>query len=555
MGDTKRIKVYHWKYDDGSRGYAVRLIQSEKKEWLKYDYCTEKTEFKRLIQNLESKYDPPTVTKRKCWIPGGLSDMCPSNFSPRDAYDSKEGVAAMNDLIHSSDSIRNSAQMMLQLLSAILAGYSTQACSGYFTTERVPPKARRAPIISVSYSDYAYLILEQIVSSLAVDTTAVNSDYMYIFAGKPLEAKYMPLLPCRAKDRSITDSAYVKLPGLPHTVMPQYRDTTMLVHCRFFLGSEIAELQRLNPWVSLVLYDAPSMKFLSSPVRIDGRVLAASSGSWDRKKLQFVVDRYASYISRKAKKKRWGKDVSKYLENIEQMISHYNQQINTPHVLRAQKYQVSCQMLALRLFLDACLADHGITKDQASALSTEWFSTEWFSTEWFNILLPGCCSGDASENLSTLDEGPVPFQTQFESAICSILQEDNYQHIYFVSKGNICPFTANGGNNTEYWAYVSWYRSKKTPPHLVLRLRRKTFERLFPKYCQDYRGENLFNDIGQLDAEYIDSLKARMYRNETDAAEKSTVDALVLNVDRMTFLPQDVTNYLRKFTDDRKPDI
>ena len=125
----------------------------------------------------------------------------------------------------------------------------------------------------MSYSDYAYPVLEQIVLALAVDTTVVNDDYIYARSGKPLEAKYRPLLPQRNKDRSITDSAYLKLPGLPHAVIPQYRDTTMLVHCRFFPGTEIAELQRLNPWVSLVLYDAPYKKLLTSPVRINGSVL------------------------------------------------------------------------------------------------------------------------------------------------------------------------------------------------------------------------------------------------------------------------------------------
>lgn len=461
--------------------------------------------------------------------------MQPSNFSAKDADNSRDGVKAMNDLIHSAEGVPEDQQTMLQLVSEILAGYCAQACSEYYKTDYIPPKARRAPIISVSYSDYAYPVLEQIVSSLAVDTTVVNADYIYARSGKPLEAKYRSLLPQRNKDRSITDSAYLKLPGLPHAVILQYRDTTMLVHCRFFPGTEIAELQRLNPWVSLVLYDTPSKKLLTSPVRINGFVLAASSGSWDSEKLRFVVERYAGYLSRKSGKKRWEKRIKTHFYDIEQMIARYNMSANNEPVKRAQKYQVSCQMLALRLFLDACADDNDITRDEATGLTAEWY----------NILLPGCCPKDDSESLFTIEEESEPFRVQFENAICGILQEDNYQHIYFISEGNICPLVADDDSETEYWAYVSWYESKKTAPHLVVRLRRKTFERLFPNYCQEYYGDNLFNDVSQLGEEYIDTLKSRMYRDETDAESKKTVDALVLNVDRMTFLPQEVINYLK----------
>lgn len=237
--------------------------------------------------------------------------MRPSNFPLKDTYDSQDGIAALNDLIHSAGEIPDAQQEMLQLVSAILAGYCAQACSEYFTADYVPPKDRRAPIISVNYSDYAYLILEQIVEPLAVDTADIDDSRIYAFSGRPLKAKYCPLLPHRSRDRSITDGAYLKLPGLSCTAMPQYWDTMMLVHCRFFPGSKLAELQRLTPWVSLVLYDAPSRKLLSAPIHITKYVLAASSGFWDREKLRFVVERYANRVSRKSRQKQWKKRIER----------------------------------------------------------------------------------------------------------------------------------------------------------------------------------------------------------------------------------------------------
>lgn len=159
------------------------------------------------------------------------------------------------------------------LVSAILAGYCTQACAEYCTVDHVSPKARHAPVISARYFDHAYPVLEKIVDSLAINTSVLYLE-AYAFSSEPLESKYAPILPKRTKEYSVTDSAYLKLPGLPHQIMPQYQDTTFLIHGRFFPSSEAAKLQRLNPWVSLVLYDVPAGKFLSSPVHVDGAVLA-----------------------------------------------------------------------------------------------------------------------------------------------------------------------------------------------------------------------------------------------------------------------------------------
>lgn len=138
-----------------------------------------------------------------------------------------------------------SAKQTLLLVSAILAGYCTRACAEYYTVDHVSPKARHAPVISVRYFDHAYPVLEKIVEALAINTSVLYPE-AYAFSSELLESKYSPILPKRTEEHSVTDSAYLKLPGLPHQIMPQYRDTTLLIHGRFFPSSEAAKLQRLN---------------------------------------------------------------------------------------------------------------------------------------------------------------------------------------------------------------------------------------------------------------------------------------------------------------------
>lgn len=323
--------------------------------------------------------------------------------------------------------------------------------------------------------------------------------------------------------------------------MPQYRDTTLLIHCRFFPGSEIAELQRKNIWSGLVLYDAPARKLLSTPVRISGNILSLSDCLWDIKALNYIVQRYVSYLARKSGKRKWGDRIKQYFQDAELMIAQHNTSANDTPVRRAQKYQISLQLLALRLLLDSCQADGGLSKEEAYTLLTVWYQA----------MLPGCSLKNVQENCELNDwDGPEPFQAQFEAVICQILQADDFKHICF-SKDNICP---KHDNNVEYWAYISRYtpKGKDKSPFWALRLRRATFENLFPKYCENYRGKRLFEDFRDLDAEYKEGVKARMYSDKDDAKRAKTVDALILNIDRMSFLPQEITDQLYKIAHDNK---
>lgn len=112
----------------------------------------------------------------------------------------------------------------------------------------------------------------------------------------------------------------MRFPKEHRRLLPQYRDTTLLIHCRFFPAAEINELQRRNRWVSLVLFDASAKKLLASPVKVDGAVFAKSDGRWDHKKLNFAVKRYTEYLRRKFEKKCWKKAADAVILNLDKML-------------------------------------------------------------------------------------------------------------------------------------------------------------------------------------------------------------------------------------------
>lgn len=536
MTESGTISVYHWKYDDGSRGYAVRYNYDSQKNWLTAGDCANKSEFKKACATIENKYPNMNIQFKKRRVAAGLDAVRPSNFPRADAEKSAAGIKAIKQLLDSSGSMPESYREYLYLVSAILAGYCARVCSNYYKVERIQDKYKYAPVLSVSYADYAYYVLEQIENSFTVNTSVANSEE-YMFTPTPIWSKYRPFLPHKQTDRSVTDCIYLKLPGRDYRLMPQFRDTTLLIHCRFFPGSEIAELQRKNIWTGLVLYDAPAKKLLSTPVRISGSILALSNCLWDTKALNYIVQRYVSYLARKSDKKKWSKRIEKYFQDAERVIAQHNASVNEKPILRAQKYQLSLQLLALRLLLDSCQADGGLSEEDAYTLLMVWYQA----------MLPGCSLEKVQISCELNDwDGPEPFQTQFEAAICQILQADEFEHICF-SKNNICPKKDNSNNShVEYWAYVSHYKpkGKDRAPFLALRLRRTTFEKLFPKYCENYRGKNLFEDFRDLDAEYKEGTKARMYLDEDDATRAKTVDALILNIERMLFLPQKIIDRL-----------
>lgn len=64
----------------------------------------------------------------------------------------------------------------------------------------------------------------------------------------------------------------------------------------------------------------------------------------------------------------------------------------------------------------------------------------------------------------------------------------------------------------------------------------------------------MFEDFRNLDVEYKEGIKARMYCDEADAKRAKPTDALILNIERMSFLPQEIISQLYKIASEYETD-
>lgn len=525
-------KLYHWKYDDGSWGYAIcNVSDCGKKRCLEHGYYSKKRALKKFLKDKQAQYEKAgTVIRKKLTIPGGISHIEKGNKPKRDAYKGIDGVCSLIALLESCGADLSAKRALLQLVSAILAGYCARVCCGSYQ-DYIPLKDLRAPIMTVEYADYAFHVLERIVHALSVDTTT---------SGK-LKIKYSPILPEKIKFRKITDCAYLKLPGSSERLIPQFRDTVVLVDRRFFSSAELKDLQRKNLWVTLILYDCTAKQSYWPSIRIKGSTLEKSDFPQCKKYeklLNYVVTRYVYYLVRHSKnKKKWNKKIKKYFLSLDKMVIRHCKQAGIKRLKPQEKYRIELQMLALRLFLNACVEDNYIDANLGKSLRIDWY----------NILLPGCCDTSEDDDFDAV-KNVLTIQQQFENAICKMLN-DNYKHFLPVSKDDYCKQTAPENGSFVYWGYIRWYpvkKGKEKELRLVLQSRKKQLIDLLDRYCGN-RGEEVYGALRELDADYIHGVnKARLYADQHEKDEKKTIPALTLFIDKMTFLPSKLQEKLQK---------
>lgn len=526
-----KIKLYYWVYDDHSQGYAIcDTSKSGKDRWIEQDILPDKKTRKNTLSELQKQYQEKgrQVTLKKLPIPSGLSTLTKKDAPKRDANAGADGVDELKKLISSCGEDIDSKKELLTLTATILAGYCARVCLPTYSDYIAVPDSR-APVITVSYADNAYHVLEYIARSLCVST---------VTSGK-LKANYQPIFPSKQKSRNLIDEAYLKLPHSSTRLPPQYRDTAFLVHSRFFSSSDLKDLQHKNPWVCPILFDCSAKKVLSTPVSIKGQKLINSDCLWDCQQISFVVARYIYYVARHSEnKKKWREKISRYFEDAEELIAAYNQQPDVKPVKRPQKFHLELQMLALRLFVKSCKEDDSLSSEEGNALLSEWY----------NILLPGSCSIAQDSDYEGEDDSSTSIQTRFEHTLCRILEEGYPQHFLYVPPKGTFSLADSNDPNIHYWGYLRNYSPKKKKgspkeaPFASLQFRRDRLESLLSNYSDNYDGADLYSDFCELDTDYrYDTKKARLPVDEKDS---KTVDAMILNIRKMTFLPQDIRDQL-----------
>ena len=513
MDEVKTVKIYTWKYDNGAWGYAVK--QKNKGEWLEEESYATKREVKKCRKKYEKQPNCQSVDEKKIKIHAGLSCVGDRYEAEEESNRERNGIEAMCALLNSCGPTPDAKREMLRLVASVLAGYCARVSAGYYMGY-LSSLQRRAPIIFVKQATSAGEILERIIRSLALDTTETTL-FRMMDGGKTIECRYTPVLSRKASDEKITDRAFLKLEGRNKRMLPQYRDTTLMVYGWFLRGKEGRRLQQMNQWVSMVIYGPSLRQVLTTPIEIVGKKLADFNCQWDVDDVQVSVIRYARYIFRKSnKKEKWEKMLRHEFSRYDEMIDSYNQK-SSVKIKVAERYPVSMQLLALHLFLKACVREQDLEQDQAAEIENEWYS----------ILLPGCkipSTSDFVEQEDLNEENRV--KEEFESALMQIF-EKGFPDKFYISKED---------RRADMWGDIGLAPTKKPPSGVYyVRFSKEPFIRLLDKFYGGNGGKWLYDEAKKLDLDYV-GYSDKMRVHATGTNEKG----IFFQIGEMTFLPQEL---------------
>ena len=513
MDNSQKTTFYHWRYDDGAWGYAVREKAANTiwTDWVPY---TSKKEanlcYKKYAEN-----GTENLKRKRLRIPAGLDEI-PYYDTAQEAMEPMlNGIQAMLD---SCGTTPDAQREMLRLVASVLAGYCARSCSKQYRAF-LSPRQRRAPIIIVKQAPYADIVLEYVIRSLALDSTehATNS----LIFNRKIHCKYRPVLPKHIRDEKITDCAWMKLDGFKHRMLPQYRDTALMLYGWMLRGKESRRFQSINRWVSLVLYDFSSRKTISSPIVIKGNELSSSDCSWKKKEVQLSVIKYAHYISQRNSSKSWRKMLRKQFSGYDAAITSHNENSNTK-IKPAERYLVSMQLLALHLFLEACTIEDDLDPSQAAQLEQKWFK----------ILLPDCSIINPAVSL---EDDPIPplidMQAMFEKALTQILENGFPEKFYIEGKSS----------GSDLWGDIGAPPEKEAPKDvLAIRMSVEQLKTLLEPYSNGRGGKWFYEHAVKLHPPYMSPIK----KIRIKALNKNKSQALYFTVNEMRFLPEDLYNKL-----------
>lgn len=170
---------------------------------------------------------------------------------------------------------------------------------------------------------------------------------------------------------------------------------------------------------------------------------------------------------------------------------------------------------------------------------------------WFNLLLPNCCEipeEPSNEGSQAVELIPVPKEDAvqtFEKILVKMLEGEHLIHFPYIAPEELYDRKDPDNSNIDYWGYLRNYPPKKDQtkafPALVFR------KDDFKKFAADFLEEDD-------DSEYIiKTLRDRhtAYCFKTDKmgfpekkGDKTKTSALILQIDEMSFLPDDTKRVL-----------
>lgn len=486
------------------------------------------------------------IEKHRLKIPHGL-DILTDRIIPNPDDEERERTALFS-MLDSCGRDLSSQQTMMMLFSCLLAGFSARNLIEMIHSDhKLPPLSFRAPLLAVHPSDGVFDALRYIVESICFpfqQEDIKKKNYQIRFSADSI-------YPLRNHDQSLLDCSFMKL-SIPKTDIEkrfplQQRDTGVLINTKFFPPSEVFQYQQRNPWVSTILYAPQDRHLLVDPIRLDAKVLARCQFDWAPEVLVPLFGAFSIFLASTFHKAEehfeW---YNKHILNAKSFIAKYNAKRGNPKIRGTKEVWYIIQLVTLEDFFFFLLTyrrwDCGLIT--------------FLRAKWLNLLLPGCMP--LPKDTRPLKEREIITPERdgrelFEQTLLSMFEEPLPLRFPVVYPNETFP---RHKDSTVCLGYIRMYRQNNDNANtfLSLQLNKKTFLREakhfapVPCNCQD-----ILKSLRKKPPSYlIPTEKARMPETKLNARPTS---ALILNMEKMDFLPPHVKAYIQSNLLNQKPEL
>lgn len=446
------LSVKYWRYADGS---SVAIITSPTAKSIKeFKSSKELTNFLK-TQERRRKNSNVKFRDEKLELHTGLLYYRPN---PQSAATYGDGFKAFQKLISSCGIDTTSMATVLELASSILASYHAHFVSvneNLTDHEKlIGPSIQRPPTLIISDKEPVFGSLRQIFNSLAVDTAKYGDKQRW-------EYNAPSVLPDGGHMNRLIDYAYVYYKGLGKAAEEnpfpmEYRETAVLINCKFFTSTDTKSFQQRNPWATIALYGASPRDALDDFIKIDGSVFARCNvTSWDAENLYEVISVYLYWLtdmnkSRKSDKQENSHNFQRWFSNewktADELIFTHNKVRGSTQIQGIYWRWKRLQMVSLSSLLYFFVT--------ASVLNLEQYTA--VRKEWWNLLLPGCYpEADVERDLPLTERSVIDVKQSskeiFEKTLDEIMKAAFPLHVVFYQANSPEPEGKPWGCVREYY--------------------------------------------------------------------------------------------------------
>lgn len=496
--------IFYWRYDNGSVQYVLR-DPLKKSGWGKKRELLDSWEaWKAVKKEIRKTAGEQKIKFREQMIPCGLCEIARRGKPLLSRQEKMQGFMELEKLLACCGEGQQERQAVMNLVSGVLAGYSTRYYLRW-RKEGGQVLACRAPLMEVKGSVQAYDLVSAVVSALAVDTSKDR---------KKFYLNNSSILPTDWTEQKLDEGAYLQFRGKKHRYPTQYRETSVLLYGDFFKGPERAAFAQRNRWASIVFAQRGPKDCCSDVLRISGKALEHGTWDWDGEAIYQFLCAYVFWLAKKSWKeeKQLLRDAEDRANEIlmSQVIGGWER----PGPTRMETIRL--QTLALVLLLCFC--------QEESLLTSEDFDRKL--QQWIGWLLARQETNAPVRKAPALQSTPKPEET-FQRLLSRIITPEQTGHFLFV--GEQGEFDEDDSQGVRWWGYCRVYKPKKGEQEAFLALvfRRRMFERVARDIAPEIRGvKELFSKV-DTEIPYLFAKKMRFPKSE---------DAYVLEIQRMEFL-------------------